>query len=291
MTYTFHLLGLAHIPTSKEVSACAYTQKIINLIKMLTELGHEVILYCTEGSKVPGVEMVTVGSKETRRKVYGDYDWGREFFKHDPKDEVHLEFNANAIIEINKRKSEHDFLLCPMGNYDQPIAEGVKLMTVESGIGYTGVFCDKRVFESYAWMHYVYGLAKVQDGQWYDAVIPNAYDIKDFPYTYAMPNNKSDYYLYIGRLIQRKGLQIAIEVTQEIGATLLVAGQGSLDDVEGNDLSAYKHVSHVGTVNAEERFAIMRNAKAVFVPTCYVGPFEGVAVEAQLSGTPVITTD
>jgi glycosyltransferase involved in cell wall biosynthesis len=288
MAYTFHLLGLAHIPTSKEVSACAYTQKIINLAKMLTDLGHRVILYCTVGSQVPDVELVIVGSEVSRKSIYGDYDWKKTFFKHDPKDDVHREFNANAILEINKRKQQRDFLLCPMGNYDEPISKAVNLMTVESGIGYTGVFSKYRVFESYAWMHYVYGLLHQDNGSWYDAVIPNAYDLKDFPY---MPIEKSDYYLFLGRLITRKGLQVAIETTERIKARLIVAGQGDLHNVDGRDFSRYDHVEHIGTVDAADRFALMRKARAVFVPTYYIGPFEGVAVEAQLSGTPVITTD
>jgi len=289
--YTFHLLGLAHVPTSKEIYSCAYTQKVVNLSKMLTEMGNKVYLYCTEGSDVPDVEMVTVGSEATRKRVYGDYDWHKDFFKHDPKDEVHLEFNLNAIQEINLRKSERDFLLCPMGNYNKPVSDVVQLMTVESGIGYSGVFCDKRVFESYAWMHYIWGILKQDDGAWYDVVIPNAYDLKDFPYMSHPMGAKDEYYLYVGRLISRKGIQIAVEATEAIGATLVIAGQGNLADVDGADYTHYKHIKYVGSINPAQRFDLMSHAKAVFTPTIYIGPFEGVAVEAQLCGTPVITTD
>jgi glycosyltransferase involved in cell wall biosynthesis len=284
----FHLLGLAHVPTSKKIFACAYTQKVVNLAKMLAELGHKVYLYCTEGSSVPNVEMIEVVREETRRRVYGDYDWRSQFFKHDPKDEVHLEFNANAIREINTRKQQRDFLLCPMGNYDKMISDAVGLMTVESGIGYEGVFCDKRVFESYAWMHYIYGLLKQGNGSWYDVVIPNAYDLADFPYSYVP---KEDYFLFVGRLISRKGLQVAIETTEKLGVPLIVAGQGDLRNVDGRDFSRFAHVRHVGSVDPAQRFELMRYARAVLAPTYYIGPFEGVAVEAQLSGTPVITTD
>ena len=287
------MLGLAHIPTSKDIYSCAYTQKIINLSKMLKSLGHKIILYGTEGSVAPWVdELVIVSRESTRKKVYGDYDWKSQFFKHEPTDEAHVEFNNGCIAEINDRKMEKDFLLCPMGTYDQPIAEGVKpIMVVESGIGYLGVFSTKKVFESYAWMHFIYGMAKKQTGEWYDVVIPNSYDMLDFPYTYSTPESKDDYYLFIGRLIKLKGIQIAIDATEAIGAKLIVAGQGSLSDVEGLDLSGYKHVTHVGSVDPKQRFELMSKARATFVPTCYIGPFEGVAVESQLCGTPVITSD
>jgi glycosyltransferase involved in cell wall biosynthesis len=41
----------------------------------------------------------------------------------------------------------------------------------------------------------------------------------------------------------------------------------------------------------EERSELYRKAKATFVPTTYIEPFGGVAVESQLAGTPAITTD
>jgi glycosyltransferase involved in cell wall biosynthesis len=301
--YRFHLLGLAHVPTSPEICSCAYSQKVVKLARMLKSLGHTVTFYGGEGSKVECDEFVPVVSDKVRRVAYGDYDWRKEFFKHDPGDYAHRTFNTNAIAEINKRKQEHDFLLCPMGNYDKPIVDGVDLrMTVESGIGYTGVFSDYKVFESYAWMNHVYGLwagwhdkwpddpivKKIgcSNGNWYDSVIPNYYDPSEF---HLSP--KGDYYLYIGRLISRKGLHIACQVTEKIGAKLIVAGQGDMKNVDGMDLARYKHVEHVGTVDARRRAALMAGAVATFVPTLYIAPFEGVHVESQLCGTPVITTD
>ena len=46
-----------------------------------------------------------------------------------------------------------------------------------------------------------------------------------------------------------------------------------------------------GVVGPEERSELMGNARAVLVPSLYLEPFGGVNVEAQLCGTPVITTD
>ena len=37
-SFTFHLLGLPHLPTSKHYASCAFTQKNIKLCKMLADL-------------------------------------------------------------------------------------------------------------------------------------------------------------------------------------------------------------------------------------------------------------
>ena len=175
-----------------------------------------------------------------------------------------------------------------MGNYQKPIADAVKLLTIESGIGYTGVFAAHRVFESYAWMHYIYGLLNQDDGVWYDAVIPNYFDPADFPFQAS----KMDYLLYFGRIISRKGVQVAVDVAKATGNQLYIVGQGELDNpVEGLALSNEKHIIHLPAVGPEERGKLLGNAKAVLMPTYYLEPFGGVNVEAQFCGTPVITSD
>lgn len=285
--FNFHLLGLAHLPTTPKIRACAYTQKIVKLARMLKKLGHRVNFYGGEGSEVECDRFFKVLTDKERRSVYGDYDWRKEFFKHDPKDRAHAIFNARAAAEILADKKDDDFLLCPMGNYDQPVAHAVGLrFTVESGIGYSGVFAPFKVWESYGWMNHIYGMTNTTNGSWYDAVIPNYYNPEDFH-----TGKKGDYHLFMGRLISRKGLSVACEATSKLGIKLVVAGQGDLAHVDGYDLTKYKNVEHVGTVDAEQRADLMAGALAIWVPTWYMSPFEGVHIEAMLCGTPAITTD
>ena len=100
----------------------------------------------------------------------------------------------------------------------------------------------------------------------------------------------------VGRLIARKGVIVAHEVCKRIGSKLVLAGQGVTRNTDGVVASAEVtleggNIEHVGTVDVTRRGELMAGAKAVFVPTQYIGPFEGVHIEAMMCGTPVITSD
>lgn len=285
----FHLLGLAHTHTNKDWLPCAYTQKVYKLARMLTDLGHQVWHYGGNESDVP-CDHITVIDRQKQIEVYGDYDWKSEFFKHDGRDEAYNHFAENAVAEIRQRAMPGDMLLVSMGNYQKPIADrvGGLVRVVESGVGYRGIFAKFKVFESYNWMSYVYGLIGENDGFWYDVVIPNYYDPADFP----LQETKGDYFVYMGRVVRRKGLEVAVQVSKAMNKQLFIAGQGSLINPTERLHITDKHVTHLGTItDPVKRAQLLGNAQAVFVPTYYIEPFGGVAVEAMMCGTPVLTTD
>jgi glycosyltransferase involved in cell wall biosynthesis len=255
---------------------------------MMHARGHEIYHYGTEGSEVDCTEHITVVSADLHNKVYS-YDREKEFFKFG-HDEAYISFRDNAIREIGVRKQYGDFILAFWGTGVQEVCEpfNKECIVVEPGIGYmhSSCFAKHKIFESYTWMHYCYGQGDYGNGTWYDAVIPNYFDPEEFEYK----EEKQDYFLYLGRVMRSKGVHIAAEVTKKINAKLILAGQGVWEEqFGGNPLP--DHVEHVGWVGVEKRKQLLANAKALFVPTCYVEPFGGVTIEALMSGTPVITTD
>lgn len=282
----FHVLGLPHTVSSKEYIACAYTQKVVKFGKMMTQRGHEVIHYGHEDSDLICTEHVTVTTNDDLKKAYGSHDWRKNFFKFDTSDHAYQTFYKNAIREVGKRKKQNDFILPFWGSGTRPVCDAhPELITVEPGIGYAGGHWARwKVFESYAIMHAYYGLNAVgsckQD--WYDVVIPNYFDLKDFEYA---PEKKEDYFLFLGRVYSGKGIEIAVQTTKEIGAKLIVAGQNP------ENRKFPDHVEFVGYADVEKRKMLMSRAKASFVPSLYLEPFGGVQVENLLSGTPTITTD
>jgi glycosyltransferase involved in cell wall biosynthesis len=130
-----------------------------------------------------------------------------------------------------------------------------------------------------------------RDGHWYDCVIPNYFFPEDFPMGEHKGDEKGEYMLYMGRIIYRKGVDIAVATAKACGKRLIIAGQGSLKNPsEGLDIKG-EHIEYIGAVGPEERAKLLGGAICSFCPTYYIEPFGGAAVEAQLAGTPVITTD
>jgi glycosyltransferase involved in cell wall biosynthesis len=294
------MLGLAHLPSieASPVWACAYTQKMIKLSRMMKGEGYPVIYYGVEGSKVDCTEFIECLDEEERSAIYGPLDkFASEHFQYSPHDEAYTKFIRNAIDIIKYKISPGDILINPMGNFFAEVCQpevsgGVEKafgypFLVEGGIGYTGILKNThKVFESNTWRSFVYGKYGIEDYKFYDTVIPNLFD----PTHYKYSENKEDYFLMVCRQAHRKGIQVAVETVKALGsklggAKLILAGQPG--EVTINEPG----IEQIGYIDEEEKIDLLSHAKALFQPTIYNAPFEGVTVEAMMSGTPVITTD
>lgn len=287
MKHLFHVLAVPHCITTPEYSTCAFTQKIVKFCKMMRGLGHHVTHYGNEASVVDCDEHVTVTTAADLEQSYPGHDWRTQgFADYKLEDKVYQVFYGSAIGEIHRRKQPGDFLICPFGMGHKPVADAhPDMIVVEQGIGYPATFAKYKVYESYAVMHGLYGPDRVRTmfvddpSPWYDAVIPNAFDLNDFEFS----TEKSDDFLFLGRIGQGKGSHIASEVVKTIGGRLLVAGMGDIEDAP--------HIVKMGVVGPEQRKQLLKNAKATICASLYVEPFCGVQIESMLSGTPVISTD
>lgn len=276
---TFHVVALPHSQVSEDFSACAFNEKVRKFCIMMKGLGHTVYLYAGELSADVATEnIVCITEKERVASLAGKHYTEASFDINLPHWQ---KFNSKVIKEINKRIKPRDFICVIGGLCHQPVGDAFpEHMTVEFGIGYPGTFAKYRVFESYAWMHtvYCYGKSPEQiDGNFFDDVIPSYFEVDKFSFGKV----KDDYYLYVGRLVDRKGWRLAQQVCQKLNKRLIVAGPGKFDG----------YGEYVGVIDHVKRNELMGKAQAIFVPSLYIEPFGSVHAEAMLCGTPCITTD
>jgi glycosyltransferase involved in cell wall biosynthesis len=293
----FHVVALPNTQTAANQSSCAFTMKVFHFCRMMKSLGHTVYHYGAEGSQVECDEDIVVITKKEQEGFFGplsdripDMDWTG-------KAPYWSLLNSRAAAEINKRKQRGDFVCIIAGVLNIPLATAVgqDVLVVEFGSGYNGTFAKYRVFESHAHMNKIYGAegGLDPDGKFFDCVIPNYLNPDDYP----VQPERGDYYLYLGRLVKRKGIHIAVETCKRLGVKLKLAG-GGCTKVEGNkiycaDGEVYEgdNLEYVGFATGANRAKLYGEAIATFMPTIYLEPFGAVAIESQMTGTPVITTD
>lgn len=285
------MLGLPHTmtinPRTTPFLTCAFTGKVWHLCRMLHDRGYEVVHLGVEGSAPSCAEHVSVASRRDWKKLYGNrkksefYDISEDGDKREYMDG----FARRAREAISRRCGDPwtSIVCVTWGGAQWRAVEGLAQFVVETGIGYPNAAAKYRVYESHAWMNFHLGKADNAGGDtWYWTVIPLALD----PDLYGpVTSKKLDYALYMGRILDNKGVGIACQVARGLKIPLKIVGTGDPSPYLGPG------VTYQGPVGAEKRRRLLREARMLFAPSRYVEPLGGIVLDAAMSGCPTITTD
>ena len=99
---------------------------------------------------------------------------------------------------------------------------------------------------------------------------------------------KEDYYVYIGRLSEEKGLHTLLQVAESLPYELHIVGDGPLKGMLPNCSS---HIQFLGFKNWNQLVPIAQKAKFLVVPSEWYEVFGLSNIEAQCLGTPVLGAD
>lgn len=109
---------------------------------------------------------------------------------------------------------------------------------------------------------------------------------------FAFNPTPQNYFLYLGRITEEKGVHLAIEAAKKAGVSLIIAGHSYPTEgywhsqiephIDGNI------IRYVGEADFNKKIEWLMNAKALLMPVQWDEPFGMVMIEAMSCGTPVI---
>ncbi|HEY6968731.1 MAG TPA: glycosyltransferase family 4 protein [Candidatus Angelobacter sp.] len=110
---------------------------------------------------------------------------------------------------------------------------------------------------------------------------------------YTMGTGKRSYLAFLGRLAPTKGTHLAIEIAQQAGIPLKIAGEIQPLYKEYWEKQVKPHVDgkliqYIGEVGPTEKAELLGNATAMLFPIQWNEPFGLVMIEAMACGTPVL---
>lgn len=292
-----HILGVPYTITNDEYSHDAFTGKVQRFAPMMRSRGYEVYHYGVEGSHTNAtkdIQLLTqdewnelkIQSLMVLDKITRDEAIAKN---EDKKYLIHKlsNFNTPLCVEFNKRlrpkllenyrSTTTDIVCCPLGKTHDEAIKDLNFVCVETGIGYHNSYLNYRIFES----QNILSFEKTNPNNYF-FVIPNYYNILDF--TLSLKPQRIG---FLGRLEKVKGLYVVVEIAKRFPHTqFVICGQGDPTPFLQTPNMVYKSPIH-GT----ERSDFLGSCYAVLCPSEYIEPFCGVSVEAQLCGTPVISSD
>jgi len=298
-----HLPAIPHTITRNEFSHCAFTGKVLRFPSMMIKQGYEVYHYGVETSEPNATVNIDILQKDEWNKLrIQSYKTLKNL--NDVSDEEVLQLlennkkfvgdlaNINTILYKtfnvkfrealikNYRSSKTDIICLPYGKSHDLALENLDVVSVESGIGHPDSYRNYRIFESYAWLHYTIGKEKINCPNYF-FVAPIYYNVLEFPLSLKPEKNKIGFF---GRICDVKGLCVIVDIAKRFpDVEFVICGQG-----DPNKYLTEPNIKYKEPIHSSERGEFLGSLTGMIAPSLYVEPFCSSAVEAQLTGCPVI---
>jgi len=110
---------------------------------------------------------------------------------------------------------------------------------------------------------------------------------------YTVPDGKREHLSFLGRIAPAKGTHLAIEIAQESGIPLKIAGEVQPIYKQYWETMVKPHVDgkfieYIGSVGMEDKIELLGKSRAMLFPVQWDEPFGLVMIEAMACGTPVL---
>ncbi|MEM8890428.1 MAG: glycosyltransferase family 4 protein [Bacteroidota bacterium] len=103
--------------------------------------------------------------------------------------------------------------------------------------------------------------------------------------------HREDYYLFIGRLSEEKGMEVLLEAANKGNFRLEILGDGPFRDQVEALAAQNERVSYPGFLPKEEIVQKLKSCRALIFPSIWYEGMPMVILEALATGTPIIVSD
>lgn len=305
MPPALHVLAPHHTIPNDDFSHCAFTGKALRFSKMMKPFGYKIFEYANKGST----------SEADVKLVMLNEDEYKKFYKPEtssPGAQAQTGTMASNLFNfrVGQALREHakpGDIVCHIWTAQAHIpAQFPGLIHVETGIGYPNDSIGNayRIFESEVWRSMHWGRACTPGGvvpnrfdmnparTW---IIPNYFDVEEWPLS-TEPENAV---VFMARFVVDKGIDMLRRVIKawhakhpDDGMRFILAGMGDFAGwLAGSDFTPAElmRIDYHGVVLGRDRAKLCGRGKAFLLPSIFVEPFGGSAVESLLVGTPAIT--
>lgn len=272
---------------------------VAELAQGLQRRGHDVTMFAREGSHVPGVpsEMIAVPDSVVPSQFAGPP-------QERPTDPCFFA-QANTFLDLflglQRRQGEFDVVhahafdwpsfTCSALLQEVPVVHTIHLPAVSPEINealrvlhrhghpLTLVTVSQACARAYA------------DYTPFDHVIYNGLDLNAIPFSPQVADDAP--LLFAGRITPEKGVEEAIDIAEQAGWPLLIAGGIYNADYYETHIAprleqAGERVKYLGQLEHDALWNVMGRARGLLFPSLWDEPFGLTATEAMATGTPVI---
>jgi len=249
-----------------------------HLADHMTELGHEIHLFGAGDSQISGEVHSVIDKAEALRRLPKDL---HKLYRH-----LLISKCYNFAKRVDIIHSHYTL----MSSYYANLVDTPTVSSIHSPIR-PEIKPVMKHFKNNRYISFSLAQRKQMPELNWIANIYHGVDTKLFAYN-EIPQ---DYFFYIGRITEDKGVHLAIEAAQKANVKLIIAGRSYIDEGYWHNQIEPKidgeQIIYVGEAGSERKIELYQNAKAVLFPTQYEEVFGLVMIEAMSCGTPVIGWD
>lgn len=108
----------------------------------------------------------------------------------------------------------------------------------------------------------------------------------------TFPQNRKNFFLYVGRLSPEKGIQVLLDAWENLGqgVPLKLVGSGPLQDLVEQAATRHPNIEYLGQRPVEVVYRLLSQAQALIFPSLWYEGMPRTIIEAFSQSTPVIAS-